>query len=74
MPGYNGIIERYRERLPIAAGTRIVSLGEGGASGRVGSTPRLPDQGPSRYVVVLPQEGTPGAEVSEERGTSRTTR
>jgi threonine synthase len=27
--GYNGIIERYRERLPIAAGTRIVSLGEG---------------------------------------------
>ena len=29
MKGYNGIIERYRERLPIAAGTRIVSLGEG---------------------------------------------
>jgi threonine synthase len=29
MSGYNGIIERYRERLPIAAGTRIVSLGEG---------------------------------------------
>jgi threonine synthase len=29
MTGYNGIIERYRERLPIAAGTRIVSLGEG---------------------------------------------
>ena len=27
--GYNGIIERYRERLPIAAGTRIVSLCEG---------------------------------------------
>jgi threonine synthase len=29
MTGYNGIIERYRERLPIAVGTRIVSLGEG---------------------------------------------
>ena len=29
MKGYNGIIERYRERLPIAAGTRIVSLCEG---------------------------------------------
>jgi threonine synthase len=29
MTGYNGIIERYRQRLPIAAGTRIVSLGEG---------------------------------------------
>jgi len=29
MSGYNGIIERYRERLPIAAGTRIVSLCEG---------------------------------------------
>ena len=29
MSGYNGIIERYRERLPIAAGTRIVCLGEG---------------------------------------------
>jgi threonine synthase len=29
MSEYNGIIERYRERLPIAAGTRIVSLGEG---------------------------------------------
>ncbi|MGH8585833.1 MAG: pyridoxal-phosphate dependent enzyme, partial [Gammaproteobacteria bacterium] len=29
MSGYNGIIERYRERLPIAAGTHIVSLGEG---------------------------------------------
>jgi threonine synthase len=29
MKGYHGIIERYRERLPIAAGTRIVSLGEG---------------------------------------------
>jgi len=29
MKGYHGIIERYRERLPIAAGTRIVSLCEG---------------------------------------------
>jgi len=29
MKEYNGIIERYRERLPIAAGTRIVSLCEG---------------------------------------------
>ena len=29
MSGYHGIIERYRERLPIAAGTRIVSLCEG---------------------------------------------
>ncbi|MDQ3582042.1 MAG: threonine synthase [Pseudomonadota bacterium] len=30
MSEYNGIIERYRERLPIGAGTRIVSLCEGG--------------------------------------------
>jgi len=29
MSEYHGIIERYRERLPIAAGTRIVCLGEG---------------------------------------------
>ncbi|MGH8565815.1 MAG: threonine synthase [Gammaproteobacteria bacterium] len=29
MKGYNGIIERYRERLPIGRGTRIVSLCEG---------------------------------------------
>jgi threonine synthase len=29
MTGYNGIIERYRERLPIAAATRIMSLCEG---------------------------------------------
>ena len=29
MSEHTGIIERYRERLPIAAGTRIVCLGEG---------------------------------------------
>ena len=26
---YTGLIERYRERLPVKAGTRIISLGEG---------------------------------------------
>jgi len=48
---YTGLIERYRDRLPVRDDTRIISLGEGNTPLiRLGNIPRLLDREVDLYV------------------------
>ena len=50
-PRYTGLIERYRDRLPVRDDTRIISLGEGNTPLiRLGNIPRLLDREVDLYV------------------------
>jgi len=50
-PRYTGLIERYRDRLPVRDDTRIISLGEGNTPLiRLGNIPRLLDREIDLYV------------------------
>jgi len=50
-PRYTGLIERYRDRLPVRDDTRIISLGEGNTPLiRLGNIPRLLDRDVDLYV------------------------
>ena len=63
-PGWPGIIEAYRDRLPVAAGTPVITLREGG-------TPLLPAERLSEQLgvrVVLKYEGLNPTGSFKDRG------
>ena len=48
---YTGVIERYRDRLPVGADTRIISLGEGNTPLiRLENIPRILGKSVGLYV------------------------
>ena len=56
---YTGLIEHYRDRLPVSAATRVISLGEGGDTRAEGV--QAVDLGPGHDHVLHVVDG-PGAE------------